>query len=319
MNKEEIVLLSETESLERLLYRLPENHPKRPFLQVELYRTAAGIRGEDRLARKLLEFHPEETHRYLRNICLSFGEWKVQMDGLLLTQRGAIIIESKNISGQLHFNNQTGEFWRTDLEGVRTVMEDPTSQLNKHIRFLKKFFKQHKIELPIEGIVVFTSKQCEFISKPLTHNVCKTYQLIDHLFAILQRLPQKAVHQNLTKIGKLLRKFHTPYNRQPLCQLYLIDPIELQTGILCANCKTLRMIRKPKIGWKCEKCETVDPLAFQYTVQEYFSLIHTQLSNRQLRQFSNLDSPYAASRLLAALDLESTGSLRNRAYQLKKN
>ncbi|MDQ0430525.1 hypothetical protein QOZ98_003382 [Planomicrobium stackebrandtii] len=319
MSKKEIVLLSETESLERLLYRLPENHPKRQFLQVELYRASAGSRGEDRLARKLVEFHPEENHRYLRNICLSFGEWKVQMDGLLLTERGVIIIESKNISGQLHFDNHTGEFWRIDLEGVRTVMENPTSQLNKHIRFLEKFLNQHKIELPVDGIVVFTSKQCEFSSKPATHNVCKTYQLIDHLFAILQSFPPKTAHQNLTKIDKLLRKFHTPYKRQPLCQLYLIDSNELQTGILCVTCKMHTMVKKSKVGWKCEKCETMDSSAFQQTIQEYFSLIHTQLSNRQLRQFCNLDSPYTASRLLATLDLENTGSLRNRTYRLKNN
>lgn len=319
MNKIEVVLLSETESLEKLLYRLPDNHPKRQFLQVELYRTAAGIRGEERLARKLVEFHPEENYRYLRNICLSFGEWKVQMDGLLLTERGAIIIESKNISGQLYFDNQTDEFWRTNLEGVRTVMENPTSQLNKHIRFLTKFFKQHRIELPIEGIVVFTSKQCEFIRKPVTHHVCKTYQLIDQLFAMLQTFPQKAAPQSLTKIDKLLLKCQTPYKRHPLCQLYFIDPEELQTGILCVNCKTHAMIRKPKAGWQCEKCKMVDPLAFQQALREYFSLIDTQLSNRQLRQFCKLDSPYTASRLLATLDLENTGSLRNRTYQLKKN
>ncbi|WP_236015464.1 nuclease-related domain-containing protein [Planococcus soli] len=261
----------------------------------------------------------KKTIDFFRNICLSSGEWGVQMDGLLLTERGAIIIESKNISGQLNFDNQTGEFWRTDSEGGRTVMEDPTSQLNKNMRFLRKFFKQHKINLPIEGIVVFTSKQCEFITKPSTHFVCKTYQLIDHLFAILQNFPQKTSNQNLAKIDKLLQKFQTPYKRQPLCQLYFIDPKELQAGILCINCKKHTMERKHKAGWSCRKCLKIDHFAFQYAVQEYFSLIHTQLSNRQLRQFCNLDSPYAASRLLATLDLENTGSLRNRTYLIKKN
>src|SRR5690606_15469567 len=117
MSKKEMGLLSETESLVRLLYRLPENHPKRQFLQVELFRTAAGKRGEKRLEQKLKEFRLAENHRFLRNICLSKGEWRIQMDGLLLTERGAIIIESKNISGQLFFDDKTGEFSRIDLEG----------------------------------------------------------------------------------------------------------------------------------------------------------------------------------------------------------
>ncbi len=85
MSKKEMGLLSETESLERLLYRLPENHPKRQFLQVELFRTAAGKRGEKRLEQKLKEFRLAENHHFLRNVCLSKGEWRIQMDGLLLT------------------------------------------------------------------------------------------------------------------------------------------------------------------------------------------------------------------------------------------
>lgn len=304
--------------MERLLCRLPEHHPQRQFLQVELFRTAAGKRGEDRLERKLIEFSPEENHRFLRNVCLTLGDWKVQIDGLLLTERGTIVIESKNISGQLYFNNSTGEFPRIDLEGIRTVMEDPTSQVNKHVRFLKKFFKQHKINLPIEGVVVFTSKHCEFMVKPASNYVCKTYQLIDYLFDILQIFPQKVANQNLAKIDKLLQKFHTPYKRHPLCQQYNIDAGELQSGILCHSCKKFSMSRRHKSGWLCGSCQTVDPLAFQYALQEYFSLIDTQLSNRQIRQFCNLESPYVASRLLSTFELETAGALRNRTYQLKK-
>lgn len=319
MNKKEIILLSETESLERLMYRLPENHPKLPFVKIEHYRTAAGSRGEARLERKFIEFVSEDKHCFLRNICLSLGDWKIQMDGLLLTERGAIIIESKNISGKIHFDEQTGEFSRTDMEGVRTVMEDPTIQLNKHIRFLALFFKRHKVNLPISGIVVFTSKQCELMTKPKHTYVCKTYQLIDYLFIILQTFPKKVTHLNLLKVDKLLQKHQSPYKRLPLCQLYAIDPEELEAGILCVHCKKHSMLRKHKIGWICTICDRIDELAFQQTLQEYFSLINHQLSNKQLRRFSKLQSTYAASRLLAAYDLEPAGALRNRTYQIKRN
>lgn len=317
MSKKEIILLSETESLERLMYRLPENHPKLPFLKIEHYRTAAGSRGEARLERKLIEFVPEDNHRFLRDICLSLGDWKIQMDGLVLTERGAIIIESKNISGKIHFDGQTGEFSRVDTEGIRTVMEDPAIQLKKHIRFLTLFFKRHKVNLPISGIVVFTSKHCELITKPKNTYVCKTYQLIDHLFTILQTFPQKVTHLNLSKIDKLLQKHHSPYIRLPLCRLYAIDPEELEAGILCVHCKKHSMLRKHKIGWVCAVCDKINALAFQQTLQEYFSLIDHQLSNKQLRRFSKLQSTYVASRLIAAYDLEPAGALRNRTYQIK--
>lgn len=319
MGKKELALLSEIESLERLLYRLPDNHSSREFIQVEIFKAIAGKRGEERLFRKMIEFEIEEQYRFLKNICLSRGRWKVQMDGLLLTERGAIVIESKNISGQLYFDDSTGEFSRTTTEGVKTIMEDPTVQLNKHIRFLTLFFKQQNIDLPISGIIVFTSKHCEFLSKPKQHYICKTYQLVDYLFDILQEFPLKSKPQDLSEIQKLLEQSRTPYKRKPLCQLYSIEETELFTGILCTSCKSLNMMRKHKKGWLCVDCQAVDPLAFQHTVREYFSLINTQLSNRQLRKFCKLDSPYMTSRLLGAYDLETAGALRNRTYFLKKN
>jgi len=318
MGKKEIALLSEIESLERLLYRLPDHHSRREFIQVEIFKAAAGKRGEERLHRKLIEFETEEQHRFLQNVCLSRDRWKVQVDGLLLTERGAIVIESKNISGQLYFDDDTGEFSRTNIEGVKTIMEDPTIQLNKHIRFLRLFFKQQNIDLPISGIVVFTSKHCEFLAKPKQHHVCKTYQLVDYLFNILQEFPLKSYPHDLSEIQKLLEQSRTSYKRKPLCHLYSIDETELYTGILCTSCKSLNMMRKHKKGWICADCQAVDPLAFQHTVREYFSLINTHLSNRQLRKFCNLESPYITSRLLGVYDLGTAGALRNRTYFLKK-
>ncbi|RNF40879.1 nuclease-related domain-containing protein [Planococcus salinus] len=317
MNKKEIALLTETESLERLLYRLPKNHSQRRFLEAELYRSAAGERGEDRLRRKFIEFDFEESYRILRNVSLSMGDWKVQIDGLLLTNRGVIIVESKNISGQLHFDEKTGEFSRIDREGGKAVMEDPTSQLNKHIRFLTKFFRMKNIDFNVDGLVVFTSKQCEFLTKPPHNYVCKTYQMVDYLHYILQTFPQSASHSNLPDTVELLQKHQTPFKRQPLCQRYFIASDELQMGILCTYCKAHRIIRKHKTGWLCEACHTIDDQAFQCAVQEYFSLIDRNLTNKRLREFCNIESPYTASRLLATFDFAVSGAMRNRTYQLQ--
>ncbi|MGI2326384.1 nuclease-related domain-containing protein [Planococcus sp. YIM B11945] len=318
MSKKEINLLTETESLERLLYRLPEQHAQRKFLEVELFRSAAGKRGEDRIERKFVEFDWEENHQFLRDINLSLGDWKVQIDGLLVTERGAIIIESKNISGQLYFQEETGEFSRTDLEGVKTVMEDPTIQLNKHIRFLTKFFRLKKIDLPIAVLIVFTSKQCEFLTKPKHHYVCKTYQLIEYLYRILQQFPVESAQISVSKIVKMLQKQQTPFKRIPLCQQYYVDAKDLQPGILCFQCKQHTVIRRHKTGWSCSSCQNIDPQALEFALREYFSLVHTEISNSKFREFFKIESLYTASRLLGTFDLEASGALRNRTYQMKK-
>ncbi|WP_223641096.1 nuclease-related domain-containing protein [Planococcus sp. 4-30] len=188
--------------MELLLIRLGEHHPQRPFIERELHWAAAGTRGEDRLQKKFHEFYSEEEFQILWDVSLKIGSWSVQMDGLLLTERCAVIIESKNINGQLYFDEKTGEFFRINTAGEKTVMEDPRVQLNKHIRFLKQFFQMKKINLPVSGLIVFTAKDCEFASKPHRASICKTYQMVEYLLKILQAFPHEADNKKLAKIKK---------------------------------------------------------------------------------------------------------------------
>ena len=136
MIKMNLELLSKVESLERLLARLPEFHANRSYVEMQLHRAAAGVRGEARIRRKFTEFYVEEAFDVIWNISLNLGQWRVQMDGLLLTEKCAVVIESKNISGKLHYNQLTEEFFRLNSENEKTVMENPAIQLKKNTRFL---------------------------------------------------------------------------------------------------------------------------------------------------------------------------------------
>lgn len=310
-------MLSHAEALESILGRLAPGHSHRKFLEVELYQTLAGKRGESRLQSRFKEFYLDGEFHVLWDVNLSIGSWKVQMDGLLLTEKCALIIESKNISGKIHFDEKTGEFYRFDDENVKTVMEDPRIQLNKNKRFLAQWFKSKKINLPIEGLIVFTAKKCEFISKPADAYICKAYQMADCLLKILSTFPFEATNLKLLKLKKLLQNSRTPYRQTPLCQYYYIEPADVKPGVYCRSCKLLTM-QRDKRSWTCNKCGERDKEAHHFAIREYFSLIDTQLTNQRLRDFCRFSSRAAASRLLAQFDLETTGELKSRVYFLKK-
>ena len=101
MGKFDAVLLPDVKALEALISRLPAQHSYQKFLEVELHRTSAGKRGEEKLLKKLAEFNWKENHLILPDVSLSRGDVKIQMDSLLLTHSQAIIIESKNIHGKI--------------------------------------------------------------------------------------------------------------------------------------------------------------------------------------------------------------------------
>ncbi|WP_298830618.1 nuclease-related domain-containing protein [uncultured Planococcus sp.] len=303
--------------MELLLIRLGEHHPQRPFLERELHWTTAGTRGEGRLQKKFHEFYSEEEFQILWDISLNIGTWSVQMDGLLLTERCAVIIESKNINGRLHFDEKTGEFFRINAAGEKTVMEDPRVQLNKHIRFLKQFFQMKKINLPVSGLIVFTAKDCEFASKPHRASICKTYQMIEYLLKILQAFPLEADNKKLAKIKKMILANQSPYKQAPLCTYYFIDPKDLLPGVYCRHCKCLSMQRDQR-SWICSRCGARDSSAHLLAIQEYFTFVELEITNRKLREFCGLASRTVAKRLLIQLDLDSTGALKNRVYHFRE-
>lgn len=305
------------EALELLLARLKDQHPQRPFLERELHWTAAGKRGESRLEKKFNEFYLEEEFQILWDVSLKIGNWPVQMDGLLLTERGAVIIESKNINGQLHFDEKTAEFFRINAAGEKTIMEDPRVQLNKNIRFLTQFFKMKKINLPVTGLIVFTAKDCEFASKPQRASICKTYQMVEYLLKILLAFPHEAEQIKLPKLKKMILTNQAPYKQSPLCTYYFIDPNDLRPGVYCRQCKSLSMQRN-KRSWICSRCSARDPSAHLLAIQEYFTFVEPEITNRKLREFCGLASRTVAKRLLIQLDLESTGALKNRVYHFRE-
>ncbi|MDN7240309.1 nuclease-related domain-containing protein [Planococcus sp. N028] len=314
--KPENELLTFSESLKALLDRLPPNHPRRQFLNAELYREEAGKRGEKRIKRKFMEFYSAEEAEIIWDVRLQINDWKVQIDGLLLTGKGAVIIESKNISGKIHFDQETEEFYRIDEEGVKTIMENPLFQLEKHKRFMQEWFRLQKIALPVEGLVVFTSKKCEFISKVPGVYICKTYQMNKYLYDVLLKFPQNKASVSPAQIKQLIVASKTPFKRIPLCAYYHIKREELETGVYCQNCG-LRTMRRIKKSWNCSSCKHRNKDAHIQTIREYFSLISANLDSRQFRAFCHIESPFVASRMLASVDLLRSGPPKKRVYTMK--
>ncbi|QHJ72374.1 NERD domain-containing protein [Planococcus halotolerans] len=299
-----------------MIGRLPAVHPQRHYLAGEQRQIAAGIRGEDRMQKHFVEFHPQEEFHILWDVSLAMGDWKIQMDGLLLTDRCAIIMDSKNISGKIHFDEQTGEFYRFDDDNVKSVMKDPRIQLNKNIRFLSAWFELKKIKLPVSGLIIFTPKSCEFIVRPKSKHLCKVYQMPEYLLQILKAFPLEAEPPKLPKIKKQIISAHSPYLRTPLCGKYYIEASEIRRGIQCTECRAYGMKRIKK-SWQCPGCGHRDRQAHKFALSEYFSLVDTHITNQAFREWCGVESRSVAKRLLAQFDLENSGEKKAWKYSLR--
>lgn len=318
MIKSTLTSLTNVEALERLLVRLPAAYGHREHIEKHLHRAAAGVRGEERLQRKFKEFYLEEKFEVLWDISFKLGEWAVQLDGVLLTENCAVVIKSKNISGEIHYEEKTEEFFRNNADGEKTILENPVIQLKKNIRFLKRWLKWNYIELSITGLIVFTAKNCEFRSKPPGAVICKTYQMNEYLYQILQSYSTEVSSHQVTSTKNLLAAGQTPYKHTPLCELHRIEPNQLKKGIFCPSCKT-NIMKRDKGGWNCEYCGRQNRVAHQLALQEYFALINDSLTNKQFCDFGKINSPALVRHMLSHFDLGISGNYKSRFYYLKKN
>ncbi|WP_379081434.1 nuclease-related domain-containing protein [Metaplanococcus flavidus] len=296
---------------------MKENSPDREFLERELFKAEAGIRGEKRLQRKFVEFYSSEPFEILWNTSLTLGNWPVQIDGLLLTQKAAIILESKNISGELHFENSTGEFYRRDSNGIKTVMDNPAVQVEKHIRFLKTWFEENKIRMRVDGLLVFTALQAELCSLPHTIRTCRHHHMIEFLFKTINEIPTgpQLSKQTLQKYRKTIESQLTPFIQKPISVQYSLDPNLFEVGIYCEACKTFNVSRLQR-RWQCATCGQISANAGEEAVKDYFALFGFQANNEEIRKFLKINNRHIVKRLLSQNFISKDGSRRHSKYSL---
>lgn len=317
--KERGMKLTRVDMLRRAIRRLEENSPDRLFLEKELFNAEAGIRGEKRLRKKFVEFYSAEPFEILWNTGLTLGNWTVQIDGLLLTPKVAIIIESKNISGELHFDNETREFYCYDAMGVKTVMDNPAVQVEKHIRFMRTWFAENNIRLQVDGLLVFTALKAELCSLPHNIRTCRHHHMTEFLFKIIDEY-QPNPHQNkqsLKKHKKMIEKQLTPYIQKPITVQYSLNTNLFERGIFCEACENFKVNRKQR-EWRCLNCSTLARNAAEEAVLDYFALFDYGVNNEEMRKFLNVTDRHLVKRLLSHSKFTKDGSRRHSKYTLNE-
>ncbi|MFC4411860.1 nuclease-related domain-containing protein [Chungangia koreensis] len=275
----------------------------------------AGIRGEERLLQKLSSL--EQEFIILPNVCLEFGEEKVQIDCLLLSKKCIIVLESKNISGDLYIDSDTDEFYRLNNDQSKKYFPNPYYQLTKHIRFMLNWTKQQDCSIPVSGAVVFTSKNVTLRNNPFHY----PFNKLDSVFERVHRLSPTANHlsdQELSSIEMNIHLSHRPFQRQnSLLEQYEINHADIIKGIVCPSCKVYSLIRD-KYYWQCGHCCYKSRTGLQQAIEEYFTLVKPTITNQEFRDFFGVKSMKTATNMLTNLDLKASGSKRNRIYMRKQ-
>ncbi|MFJ5769120.1 NERD domain-containing protein [Psychrobacillus sp. NPDC093180] len=303
-----------------LLKRLRIPHVKEEDIRKDIHQIESGIRGENRLLQKLNELRLPGPYRIFSDLSLQSGEWKVQIDCLIVTDRCCIVLESKNISDDLYFNENSDEFYKVDRAGQEVVYRNPYYQLLKHIRFMKEFFQLLNFpQMKVTGAVVLTAKSFRIRQKPTHYPIFKLESIIEKILHMYESPSSFSLsNEQIDSVEQTLWKKQSTFIHRPLCESYQISPNELIRGVECPKCGMLGMKRTGKV-WTCPSCKQKSRDAHKHAVEEYFWLVSKEMRNRDFRVFCKVDSVYAASRMLNNMDLQVHRAGPKTFYTQKKD
>lgn len=306
--------LLQTEALNR---RLSLHHPEKEKVMIQARNLRAGYNGENAIQYPL-NFLPQEKYLIFFTLRLDDSQGNFQIDTLLLSTSFILIIEVKNIRGNMFFDD-LGQAYRTVGESSQGFI-NPVDQVKlQHLR-LQRWLKQFDFpKLPIEKIAVFASP--DTVLKNLTNSkeLPKIVMHKEKIFEKVEELSRKYPRESLTEdqLTDLAFQILINHEEKPSDAMnkYNIKEENLVKGVICPICFAVPMRRKAG-KWLCVACGSVDRDAHRTAFADYALLINKYINNREAKKFLHLESSNITKHLIQNERWEQFGVNSGRRYKI---
>ncbi|MCM3764987.1 nuclease-related domain-containing protein [Neobacillus niacini] len=302
------ILLLQAEALEG---RIPAIHPKMPEIKMKIRSLKSGYNGE-----KVINYYLKQipAHKYyiFHDLRLPYGETFFQIDAMLLSKKILLMLDGKNHSGTLYIDkNQMTQVYN----GNKEIYENPITQANRHIILLNYFLSQYQtLNIPMDSFVVITKSATEVVISPgyreAEQKICRAGDLLRVIQFAEKNFKRDVL--NVDYLTELLLKNHTP-KETDILKMFGINKNEVQTGVQCPRCLFMPMTFN-RMNWICPICQFVSKDAFLRAIDDYFLIISSTITNRELCSFLHLPSPRAATYIFSLLNLPFSGMKNHRIY-----
>lgn len=305
--------------LEALLSRLLSSHTKIPAIEGIKGTKEAGYVGEQRID-FYLTYLPEKEYYILHDLYLSNGKFHFQIDTLIITFKYILVIEIKNMKGELEFDEESGQLVQK-VENVQNAYDDPILQAQFQLRELRKLFLKHNFpNLPFEYLVFSANSNCVLNtekSPDARNRVCRGRMLVKRIEEFTDKYcEEKLTLEMIKKICKFLLKNHSDPSYD-IEKMFKIPRNHILPGVHCPFCGYLGM-NYSRGNWYCPKCASKSRDAQINALRDYYLLFGPFITNEQFRKFLHLPSMKIASNILTRMKLPHSGSKKQRVYQLPK-
>lgn len=247
------------------------------------------------------------------------------MDTNLWTPRYNLIIEAKDYTGHISLRdgfNQIVQQKEVAGQKVTNVYDDPVLQVEEQKLQLELWLETQGLPvLPIETLVVMTNPR---VILDATQNSIYQEKVIplSKLSSKLREINQYYKHEHLTlaetrRLASFVASQHQPWKPDVFHRLGL-GPGEIRRGVRCPSCRTLPM-KWERLRFECSECGLRSAEAYIGALKEFFLLYGDQITNRQFRWWTGVESDTTAKRKLQKLGLKKIGKNKKTIYYLDFN
>ncbi|MFG6495849.1 nuclease-related domain-containing protein [Fictibacillus sp. UD] len=306
---------------EVLMERIIPNHTQKQLIESSHRKYLAGYKGELTLDYFLSELSEDDYHIYhdLRIPRNDNNQLYFQLDALIIHSKFCIIIEVKNLIGNLYFDHQYDQIVRS-REGIDETFADPVNQVEIQKNHFSNWLLRHKFPvIPIHTLVVITNPKSYIrISPKYGKNAQKIIRgrTLSNKIKEFGNIENEVIFQkrDMKKLSSLLLKEHTQHNPDIL-KMYNIHRDEILSGVFCPNCIQVALIRI-KRNWLCTRCSKTYMYAHKKAIIDYALLFSPVVKNKDIRSFLHMKSQSSVKKLLYSMKLKPTGLRKAATYTI---
>ena len=278
----------------------------------------AGLYGEKEVY-FYLKHLPSGHYFILHNIRLRDSTGYFQMDYIIITVKFILILEVKNYTGKVYFN----QFDQLELikNSEKEVYQNPINQVERHQLLLQNWLLDHLfLDIPVYSYVVFSSPTTLIQSDSSDSQIHKKIISGSNLVPTILQLEKEEKNHYLTisdirSLSSLLIESHSPY-KIDIQKKYRIQYQDLIKGIHCPYCSAIPLEKNNRI-WLCRNCDYVGPNNYIQSLNDYYYLISDQITNKEARDFLQIHSSSTMRYLLHKAGYKNTGDNKGRKYFLQ--
>ena len=301
-----------TTGLNALKNRLPANHPKYQEIVEDLGRQEAGDMGEEHVMSVLGAAELPKDTLVFHNITF-YSKVDIQIDVLIVSPNWCLVMEVKNWTGALYFNDKPSQVI-CEKDGRERIYTNPESQLDSYCYGLNEFFRNHEIKIPIYGIIVFPFNNAAIKKPPVKFPIAVGRQYLKYLWTL--PVDEKNNYSPPSAIANKLLQNNRSLSVSPLIEKYGIAPSEILAGVQCPSCGTFP-IKRTLRTWYCPKCRQNNMYAHENALNDYSLLINKLITSQEALRFLNLRNRHEAKRMVQANSKLKIGTTKSSKYELE--